>query len=255
LRQVAWQPECILRAIKLDKEPEAMKDEKRRRVMMWIAIVIVAIALIGVVSWMWERTYYKDQPFTFSQLALLLLIIPAVVLLFAMFVNPPKKQRDREASGSQAVASFPEAFTTVVIPWQGRSAMAVRVPSVPLDQMKGKDNDFTPAELVINVEVVDANDAHIVLTDFDPPLEIELKFPASLIKNARELAARQKISIDSADDFVAVIKVGFWNGLRWVLFTKEKHNFRIQGNDTTGYVGKVDLRKWGDPPIAWNPPK
>jgi hypothetical protein len=232
-----------------------MKDEKRRRVMMWIAVAIAAIVLIGVVSWMWERAYYKDQPFTFSQLVLLLLIIPAVALLFAMFVNPSKKQRGGEASGSQVVAPFPDAFTTVVIPWQGRSVMAVRVPSVPLDQMKGEGNDFTPAELVINVEVVDANNAHTVLTDFDPPLEIEFKFPTSLIKNARELATRQKMNIDSVDDFASVIKVGFWNGLRWVLFTKEKHNFRIQGNDTTGYVGKVNLTKWGDPPIAWNPPK
>ena len=232
-----------------------MRDEKRRKVMMGIAVVIAAVVLIGVVSWMWERSYYKDQPFTFSQLVLLLLIVPAVALLFAMFVNPSKKQRGGETAGSQVVAPFPEAFTTVVIPWQGRSVIAVRVPSVPLDQLKGEGNDFTPAELVINVEVVDAKDEHTVLTDFDPPLEIEFKFPASLIKNARELAARQQININSADDLAGVIKVGFWNGARWVLFTNEKHNFRIQGNDTTGYVGKVNLRKWGDPPIAWNPPK
>jgi hypothetical protein len=103
--------------------------------------------------------------------------------------------------------------------------------------------------------VVDAKDEHTVLTDFDPPLEIELKFPPSLIKNARELAARQKTTITSADDLASVIKVGFWNGARWVLFTKEKHNYRIQGNDTTGYVGKVNLKKWGDPPIGWNPPR
>ena len=48
--------------------------------------------------------------------------------------------------------------------------MGVRAPSVPLDQMKGEGNDFTPAELVINVEVVDAKDEHTVLTDFDPPM-------------------------------------------------------------------------------------
>jgi hypothetical protein len=231
-----------------------MKDEKRRKVMLGIALVIVAMLFIGVVAWMWERSYYKDQPFTFSQLVLLMLIIPTVALLFAMFVNPPKK-RGGYVAGDQVVATFPETFTTVVIPWQGRPVMAVRAPSVPLDQMKGEGNDFTPAELVINVEVVDAKDEHTVLTDFDPPLEIELKFPPSLIKNARELAARQKTSITSADDLASVIKVGFWNGARWVLFTKEKHNYRIQGNDTTGYVGKVNLKKWGDPPIGWNPPR
>ncbi len=232
-----------------------MQDEKRRRVMMWIAAVIAVLLLIGITAWVFERSYYKDEPFKFSQLILLLLIIPVVALLFAMFVNPSKKQRGTESSGGQVVAPFPEALTTVVIPWQGRSVVAVRVPSVSLDQMKGEGNDFTPAELVINVEVVDAKDMHTVLTDFDPPLEIEFKFPASLIKNARDLAVQQKRSINSADDLVGVIQVGFWNGLRWVLFTKEKHNFRIQGNDTTGYVGKVNLRKWGDPPIAWSPAK
>jgi hypothetical protein len=230
-----------------------MTDEKRRKVLMGIALIIVAMLVIGVVAWMWERSYYKDQPFTFSQLVLLLLIVPVIALLFAAFVNPSKK-RGGYTPGDQVVAPFPEAFTTVVIPWQGRPAMAVRAPSVPLDQMKGEGNDFTPAELVINVEVVDANKEHIVLTDFDPPLELEFKFPPSLIKNARDLAARQQASIASADDLVSVIKMGFWNGARWVLFTKEKHNYRIQGNDNTGYVGKVNLKKWGDPPIGWNPP-
>jgi hypothetical protein len=231
-----------------------MKDEKRRKVLMGIALVIVAMLLIGVVAWMWERSYYQNQPFTFSQLVLLLLIIPVVALLFAMFVNPSKK-RGGAGAGEQVVALFPEVFTTVVIPWQGRPAIAVRAPTVPLDQMKGEGNEFTPAELVANIEVVDANDEHKVLTDFDPPLEFEFKFPPSLIKNARALATRQQIAASSAEDLASVIKVGFWNGARWVLFTKEKHNYRIQGNDNTGYVGKVNLKKWGDPPIAWNPPK
>lgn len=231
-----------------------MTDEKRRKVLMGIALIIVAMLVIGVVAWMWERSYYKDQPFTFSQLVLLLLIIPVIALLFAAFVNPSKKHGGY-TPGDQVVATFPEAFTTVVIPWQGRPAIAIRAPSVPLDQMKGEGNDFTPAELVINVEVVDANNEHMVLTDFDPPLELEFKFPPSLIQHAREMAGRQQTTIASADDLVQVIKVGFWNGARWVLFTPEKHNYRIQGNDNTGYVGKVNLKKWGDPPIAWNPPK
>jgi hypothetical protein len=231
-----------------------MEDEKRRRLMMWIVVVIVAMLVIGVVAWMWERATIKDQPFTFSQLTLLLLLIPGVALLFAMFINPSKKQPTEDPS-IPAVATFPDAFTTIVMPWQGRAVRAVRVPSVPLDQMKGEGNDFTPAELVINLEVVDAKDEHVVLTDFDPPLELEFKFPPSLIKNARELAARQKINITTGNDFADVIKVGFWDGKRWILFTKAKHNFRVQGNDTNGYVGKVDLRKWGDPPVAWMPPK
>lgn len=231
-----------------------MEDEKRRKIMMVIAAIIAVGVLIGVTAWIFERSYYKDEPFKFSQMILLLLIIPVVALLFAMFINPPKKQRGNVGPGNQVVATFPEAFTTVVIPWQGRSAIAVRAPSVPLEQMKGEGNDFTPSQLVINVEIVDANDQHTVLTDFDPPLELEFKFPPSQIEKARQLAAQQKLASSSADDLANVIKVGFWNGARWVLFTKAKHNFRVQGNDTNGYVGKVDLKKWGDPPIAWHPP-
>jgi len=234
-----------------------MKDEKRRRVMMWIAAVVAVLLLIGVVSWMWERSYYGDQPFTFSQLILLLLIIPVGVLLFAMFVNPDKKQRGTSGGGpsNPVVASFPDAFTTVVVPWQGRPVTVVRVPSVPLDQMKGTNNDFEPKELVINVEVVDANKEHTIMTDFDPTLEIEFNFPKTLIDNARKLAAQTDIQINSANDFTSVIKIGFWDGVRWVQFTRENHAYRIQGNESTGYVGKVNLKKWGAPPIAWNPPK
>lgn len=229
-----------------------MQDEKRRRVIMGIVVVMTVILLIGVVSWMWERATYKDQPFTFSQLVLLLMIIPMVVLLFAMFMNPSKKQ---QRSGEPVVAIFSDAFTTVVVPWQGRAVAVVRAPMVPLEQMKGEGNDFTPAELVINVEVVDAKDAHTIVTDFDPAIEVEFKFPGTLIENASKLAARQEIKIGSAADFTSVIQLGFWDGTRWVLFTKEKHNYRIQGNASTGYVGKVNLKKWGDPPIGWNPPK
>lgn len=234
-----------------------MKDEKRRRVMMWIAAVVAVLLLIGVVSWIWERSYYGDQPFTFSQLILLLLIIPVGVLLFAMFVNPDKKQRGTSGGGpsNPVVASFPDAFTTVVVPWQGRPVTVVRVPSVPLDQMKGTNNDFEPKELVINVEVVDANKEHTIMTDFDPTLEIEFNFPKTLIDNARKLAAQTDIQINSANDFTSVIKIGFWDGVRWVQFTRENHAYRIQGNESTGYVGKVNLTKWGAPPIAWNPPK
>ncbi len=231
-----------------------MEDEKRRKIMMVIAAIIAVGVLIGVTAWIFERSYYKDEPLRFSQMILLLLIIPVVALLFAMFVNPKKKQPGGVTPGGQVVAPFPEVFTTVVIPWQGRQAVAIRAPSVTLDQMRGENNDFTPAELVANIEIVDANDQHTVLTDFDPPVELEFKFPPTLIENARKLAASRELKASKAEDFLAVIKVGFWDGTRWVLFTPEKHNFRIQGSDTYGYVGKVDLKKWGDPPIAWNPP-
>ncbi len=79
--------------------------------------------------------------------------------------------------------------------------------------MKGEGNDFTPAELVINVEVVDANDAHTVLTDFDPPLEIEFKFPA-FPDQKRQGTGRPAEDEHRlcADDLASMIKVGFWNG-------------------------------------------
>ena len=180
-----------------------MKDEKRRRVMMWIAAVVAVLLLIGVVSWIWERSYYGDQPFTFSQLILLLLIIPVGVLLFAMFVNPDKKQRGTSGGGpsNPVVASFPDAFTTVVVPWQGRPVTVVRVPTVPLDQMKGTNNDFEPKELVINVEVVDANKEHTIMTDFDPTLEIEFNFPKTLIDNARKLSGSNRYSDQLCERF------------------------------------------------------
>lgn len=228
-----------------------MRDEKRRRIIMWIAVVMAVMLLIGAVAWMWERSYYKDQPFTFSQLVFLLLLVPAAVLLLVMFLEPAKKQ---SRAGDQVIATFSDAFTTVVVPWQGRPVSVVRAPMVPLDQMKGEGNDFTPAETVINVEIVDGKDQHTIVTDFDPAIEVEFKFPGTLIEKASQLAARQEIKIATADDLTSVIQIGFWDGARWVLFTKAKHNYRIQGNASTGYVGKVDLKKWGDPPIGWNPP-
>ena len=53
----------------------------------------------------------------------------------------------------------------------------------------------------------------------------------------------------------AAMQLGFWDGCRWVLFTKEKHNFRILPNNQpeTGGVEIVDISKWGDPPISHGP--
>jgi hypothetical protein len=218
--------------------------------MMWIVLIIAALTLIGVVAWMWERAYYANQPFTFSQLVFLLLLIPVFALIFVFFANPSKKAQTDPSQ--PLVGDFPDKGVLVIVPWQGRPVAVIAAPSLPLDRMKSDRDEFTPDELVINVEVVDGHDQHIVLTDFDPSVEMQFKLSPRQIEAARKLAVDQKKPAETPEDLAAVIKVGFWDGARWVLFTREKHGFQIVGSQDS-LVAKVRLKKWGDPPIAWTP--
>ena len=229
-----------------DKDPDLVR---RRRLMVLIVIVAV-LAFIGVASWMYERAT-SDRPFTFSQLIFLLMLIPVVVLVVAFFVNPSRKSNTSGGDPSQPlVADFPEEKSVVIVPWQGHAAIVHKAPSLPMSKLASEHDDFTPSVLIINAEIVDARDERTILTDFDPPIEIQVKFPDTVIANARKRASQTK-SAPSNDDVLAALQLGFWDGSRWVLFTKEKHNFRLL--TTGGIVGVVTLKKWGDPPVGAGP--
>jgi hypothetical protein len=101
---------------------------------------------------------------------------------------------------------------------------------------------FSPGRLVINVGAVEkANPDHVVTT-FDPPMVLRVRYT--------------KADLNRAGASGTDLKLGFFNEElgRWIVFTAQKHRFRLEpdpgGNSG---VGVVEISHWGDPQVAWNP--
>ena len=225
------------------------KEPRNRTLLLWLAIIIVALTVIGAMSMIFDASR------SFLGIVIILMLIPTVVLVFAMLVNPAKRGGHSGGDPSTPlVADYPDKGVTVIVPWQGRAVIVQSMPSVPLDQLKSERDAFKPGGLLMNPEVLDARHPETVLTTFEPPMEIQVKFPNAAIENARQLVRKQKQNEKyepTTDEVVAALQLGFWDGARWVQFTKEKHKLRFL--TTAGIVGVVSLSKWGDPPIGWGP--
>ena len=138
---------------------------------------------------------------------------------------PPQGRRQYEFPG-----------ITVTIPDQGHWVKAINKPVPPLSQMPGND-EFRPIRVVTNVAIVDYNDESKILSAFDPPIQLDVKYAT------QDLFEASRVS--------RAIKLAYWNGSTWVVFTASDNQYQLHP-PTTGNVGEVTIQSWiGDPPIAW----
>lgn len=126
---------------------------------------------------------------------------------------------------------------TVTVPDQnGRWVKVVEKAIPPLSSMPGSAA-FTPIRVLANVVVVDFYDPNVILKHFDPPIKIEVGYQTQDLFEAARVARR--------------LKLAYWDGDQWVVFTDADNNFSLLP-PTTGAVGEVTISDWiGDPPIAW----
>lgn len=147
------------------------------------------------------------------------------------------------------IADFSEEGVSVKIPPQRslQKLLAKTVPAVPINQLSSKNDEFKPVRFVIHVELVDANDPDTILTDFDPAFELQVKYtPEDLARLEQAKTDYYQRGGKQGDKDEPTFQLGFWDGHRWVLFTKKKHNYRIEPNDPpeTGGFEIVDISKW-----------
>jgi hypothetical protein len=83
---------------------------------------------------------------------------------------------------------------------------------------------------VINFHVTE-NDGSTIVHHFNPPLVLRV-----------EITEAELEQVAAGHD----LKLGFWDGSRWVLFTKEKHHFQIHSQFALALI-----RHWGDPGVGW----
>jgi hypothetical protein len=140
----------------------------------------------------------------------------------------------------QPIEDWPEEGVTVHVPEQYNH---VRIRKVPLPRPAPEDvpdgPDFRLGRLVINFELVDDEKPEIVLREFDPPIELRVRYYESDMERA--MARGRPLTL------------AFWDGGRWVRFTAEKHDFHLRPNaePRTGGVGIARIAGWGDPAVGW----
>lgn len=94
--------------------------------------------------------------------------------------------------------------------------------------MPGTPTVFEPSDIRINFQVLKDG---VTLQKFSPPMVLRV----AITDTARERAAE-----------TGRLRLAFWDGSEWVLFTKRKHLFRL-----TPHFGIAVIRDWGDPAVAW----
>jgi hypothetical protein len=137
---------------------------------------------------------------------------------------------------------WPEEGVSVHVPQQKSNVRVkkVKLSLGPLRDMPGGP-DFRPGRLVINFELVDDAAPEKVLTEFDPPFELRVRY--------------KKADLDRAASAGRPLTLAFWDGDAWVPFTREKHGFELQpdAKPDKGGIGFARISRWGDPAIGWGP--
>ncbi len=216
-----------------------MQSNKSVRVGPWTtatAVAVVVLAIAEIVVLVGNVEFQLSNLLTL--LALILALLIALVILLAGQLGGPGTP---PGEGEPIEKRFPDKGVTVTVPWQGRAVDIVRLPLLPLEKLASDTDEFKPKRLVMNFEVVDAKHTDSIITDFEPPFELRVELPEDYL-------AGIKHNYDA-------IEMGFWDGCRWIEFTKEKHQFTVRPNDPpgSGAVATAMISNWADPPFGLGP--
>lgn len=123
-------------------------------------------------------------------------------------------------------ALWKDVGVVVTVPTQAipRSLSIVRLELPKPEEVPATPNEFIPTRLVVNFQVEEEDGS--VVQQFSPPMVLRLEF------SDRELAA----AADGQE-----LKLGVWNGTRWVVFTKKKHQLEMHSRFAIALI-----RHWGD---------
>src|SRR5512143_156830 len=79
---------------------------------------------------------------------------------------------------------FDKEGVIVKFPGQGRPIQVQQLDLPTIDSMPTVTGGFLPFRLVINLKVVDAEQPNTVVSVFDPPIEVRVRFITSDLDNA-----------------------------------------------------------------------
>lgn len=139
---------------------------------------------------------------------------------------------------------------TIMVPEQDSQVQIVAITrgSISLKDVPSYSAGFTLIRHIANVVLVakdtyEAGREDPYTGNLDPPVEIYVGYDAFDVMATR---------FDPEHSFdIHQLKLAFWNGIKWVILSKDDYQYFILPSDT-GQVAKVLIHNWvGDPPIAW----
>ena len=179
-------------------------------------------------------------------------IVALAAAIIALIVS--LRRRDRLPPREPIVVRFPDAKLTVTVPPQKRPVPVVERPLPPLEQLDSPNDEFDPTRLLVNFEVIDAEDPQTPITYFDPPLVVEAEYTLERVEAAQRNAETFRKYTHGETDLVMPL-LGFWDGTHWILFRSGKNQviYRPNEDPKTGGVLVAKVYRWADPPIGWWP--
>ncbi|MBI5567216.1 MAG: hypothetical protein HY870_20120 [Chloroflexi bacterium] len=184
------------------------------------------------------------------------IVFAVLVALIASLVALILSLRRRRESPPRepVVVRFPDAKLTVTVPAQSRPVLVAERPMPPLEELDSPNDEFDPTRLLVNFEIIDAENPQIPLTYFDPPLVIEAEYTQEQVEAAQRNADVFRKYTGGQVEVVMPL-LGFWDGTHWILFTAGKNQviYRPNEDPRTGGVLIAKVHRWADPPMGWWP--
>ena len=129
----------------------------------------------------------------------------------------------------------PHKMTEVRVPWQGFDVEVEPRPIKEVGEMY-EDETFTPFGVVTNFDIVNKKTGKS-LEKLDTPFELRVRYEESDFKKAAEKGM--------------LLRLAYWKGGRWNLFTAKKHRFHLISEGPFVGVGVAKITDWGDPMVSW----
>jgi hypothetical protein len=178
---------------------------------------------------------------------LLLIFVVALILaaiLISLIPRSDKSSEEKDITTGATIAEFPDKQVKVSVDPQGFPVRVLRLPYAPPAEMRSDQDEFHPTTILLNVVVARQADPDLLVTKFKPPLKLELAYSAEVLKQAQAMDLERPI-------------FGFWDGCKWVKFTREKHglDYQKEAHPTDQAVehAVVSLSEWSDPALARAP--
>ncbi len=175
---------------------------------------------------------------------LLLIFVVALTLaaiLIAVIPRSDKSSKEKPIMTETTVEEFPDKQVKVSVDSQGFLVRILRLPYAPAAEMRSDQDEFHPTTILLNVVVARQDDPDLLVTKFDPPLNLEMAYSLEVLKRAHELDLKYPV-------------YGFWDGCKWVKFTPEKHQLKyiVEPHPTEQVAGhaRVALSQWSDPAMG-----
>ncbi len=204
----------------------------------WMMVGVLALNVAGAIILAVDRTQASSAGLVIFVIALVLLLITLVVM------SRSTNQIGVSLPNGPATIDYADKGVKVNVPWQGFPVQIQRVPAAPLAEIRSLTDEFTPAEILLNVIVGRYDNFDSLVTHYSPRLELHMAFSQAALDRAK----KQDLPYPY---------FGFWDGCKWVRFTEKKHNLKYElaerpTQQVAGYAS-VALSEWSDPMIGAGP--